>query len=182
VEDGRPGLVGLAEQRSALAGAVSAGRPVPAGRLFGLPELAGDDYWVDIAGASALTGIPPKTITSWLTRGGPKRNPFPVPRRHLYRLHWTRAEITSWQARNRTYTSRQPCQSRGRPALAVRTAHRTPRAECVEPAMTAGIGAEARAWDGNGEAFRELTEPYRQEIGLDWAPDVDRPDHRVARH
>jgi hypothetical protein len=105
--------VRLAAQRSALAGAVSGGRPVPAGRLFGLPELPGDDYWVDIAGASALTGFPPKTITSWLTRGAPKRNPFPAPRRHLYRLHWTRTEITSWQARNLMYTTRQPTQSRG---------------------------------------------------------------------
>jgi hypothetical protein len=101
MNDRRPEPVRLAEQRSVLAAAVSAGRPIPAGRLFGLPELPGDDYWVDIAGASALTGVLPKTITSWLARGGPKRNPFPAPHRHLYRLHWTRAEINSWQARNR---------------------------------------------------------------------------------
>jgi hypothetical protein len=72
---------------------------VPAGRLFGLPELPGHDYWVDMAGATALTGIPPKTISSWLARGGPVRNPFPVPRRLLYRLYWRGTDITSWQAR-----------------------------------------------------------------------------------
>ncbi len=104
--------VELAGQRSALASAVSTGQPVPAGRLFGLPELPGNDCWVDIADASALTGVPPKTTTGWLTRRGPKRNPFPAPRRHLYRLHWTRSEITTWQAGNRTYTSRPPSQSR----------------------------------------------------------------------
>jgi hypothetical protein len=83
----------------ALADGIRSGQAVPAGRLFGLPELPGDDYWLDTAGATALTGIPPKTITSWLARGGPVRNPFPVSDRFLYRLYWRRAEIESWQAR-----------------------------------------------------------------------------------
>lgn len=92
----------LADHRCALAGAIAAGLPIPAGRLFGLPELADNDVWIDIAGASALIGVPPNTITSWLTRCGPTRNPFPAPRKHLYRLLWTWTEITSWQARQRT--------------------------------------------------------------------------------
>ena len=54
---------------------------VPVGRLYGLPELPGDGCWIDIAGAAALTGAPPRTITSWLARGGPFRNPFPVPQK-----------------------------------------------------------------------------------------------------
>ena len=29
-------------------------------------------------------------------------NPFPAPRRDLYRLHWPRTEITSWRIRNET--------------------------------------------------------------------------------
>ena len=107
MEDNRPEPVQLTAHLSALTDAVSAGRPVPTGRLFGLPELPDNDYWVDIA------GVPPKTITSWLTRGGPRRNPFPGPRRHLYRLHWPRTEITSWQARNHANTPRQPAQLRG---------------------------------------------------------------------
>ena len=98
--------VGLAGQRSALARAITTGQPVPAGRLLGLPELPGNGCWVDIAGASALTGVPPKTITGWLTRGGPKSNPFPTPRRHLYRLHWPSTEITSWRTRNETTAPR----------------------------------------------------------------------------
>jgi hypothetical protein len=72
---------------------------VPAGRLFGLPELPGGEYWLDMAGATACTGVPPKTITGWLARGGPVRNPFPVPQRFLYRLYWRGTEIASWRVR-----------------------------------------------------------------------------------
>jgi hypothetical protein len=97
-EPGR-GRIELAAHAAALAEAVRAGAAVPAGRLFGLPELSADDYWVDIAGASVLTGLPPKTITCWLTRSGPVRNPFPVPQRLLYRLYWRWSEIASWRAR-----------------------------------------------------------------------------------
>lgn len=61
--------------------ALAAGRRPAAGRLLGLPELDGD-VWADIAGASAVSGAAaPKTITGWLSRGGPKHCPFP-PRRH----------------------------------------------------------------------------------------------------
>lgn len=101
MNDRKPEPVQLAAQLAALAEAVNTGRPVPTGRLFGLPELPDNDYWVDIAGAAAITGVPPNTITSWLARGRPARNPFPAPRRHLYRLHWPRTEITTWQAKNR---------------------------------------------------------------------------------
>ncbi len=94
-----PDRIELAAHASALAEAVRAGRTIPAGRLLGLPELPGDDYWVDMAGATALTGVPPKTITSWLARGAPVRNPFPVPQRFLYRLHWRGTEIATWQAK-----------------------------------------------------------------------------------
>lgn len=89
----------LAVRVSALAEAADAGAAVPAGRLYGLPELPGGDCWVDMAGAAALTGVRPKTITSWLSRGGPVRNPFPIPRRLLYRLYWPRADIESWSGR-----------------------------------------------------------------------------------
>jgi hypothetical protein len=100
MEDRAPEPIQLADQLLALTEAVNTGRRVPTGRLFGLPELPDNDYWVDIAGAAAVTRIPPNTITSWLTRGGPRRNPFPAPRRHLYRLYWPRTEITAWQSKN----------------------------------------------------------------------------------
>ena len=102
---GEPRQVGLPEHLGALAHAIRSGQPVPAGRLFGLPELPDDDCWLDIAGAAALTGVPPKTITSWLNRGGPPRNPFPVPSRLLYRLFWPRLDITSWITRQSTARS-----------------------------------------------------------------------------
>ena len=54
-----------------------------------------------MAGATAVTGVPPKTITSWLARGGPVRNPFPPPHRLLYRLYWRGTEIMSWRAREK---------------------------------------------------------------------------------
>lgn len=88
--------VELADHVSFLAEAAEAGTTVPVGRLFGLPELPDDGCWLDMAGAAALTRVPPKTITSWLARGGPMRNPFPAPRRLLYRLYWPRDEIDSW--------------------------------------------------------------------------------------
>ena len=83
----------------ALNAAVGTGDVVPAGRLYGLPELPGGSCWVDMAGAAALTGVAPKTITSWLARGGPVRNPFPTPARILYRLYWPRPDIESWRSR-----------------------------------------------------------------------------------
>ena len=95
------GRVDLSVQLSLLAEAIKSGSTVPAGRLYGLPELPGDSCWTDIAGAAALTGVPPRTITSWLTRGGPVRNPFPVPTRLLYRLYWPRDDVESWTQRER---------------------------------------------------------------------------------
>ena len=61
--------VELADHLSFLAEAAEAGTTVPAGRLYGLPELPDDGCWLDMAGAAALTRVPPKTIASWLTRG-----------------------------------------------------------------------------------------------------------------
>ena len=75
----RPDPVELAAHAFELAAAASASKAVPMGRLYGLAELPDNDYWVDMAGAAVLTGVRPKTITSWLTRGGPVRNPFPLP-------------------------------------------------------------------------------------------------------
>ena len=117
MSDDWTGPVELEAQATVLADAIRAGRAVPAGRLFGLPELPGDDYWLDMAGATAITGIPPKTITSWLARGGPARNPFPTPHRLHYRLYWRGTQITSWQARDKAAASqRTPARSGRSPA------------------------------------------------------------------
>lgn len=74
---------------------LASGQRPPAGQLLGLPELDGD-VWADIAGASAITGAPPRTITGWLNRRGPKRCPFPEPRRSLYRLYWPASVLQAW--------------------------------------------------------------------------------------
>ena len=65
------------------------------------------DWCQHIMGFSRTTGIAPKTITGWLARGGPARNPFPVPDRLLYRVYWRRTEIESWQTRE-TVADSQP--------------------------------------------------------------------------
>lgn len=87
--------VPLADHLERLSEAVQTSGHVPAGRLWGLPDLE-DDCWVDIAGASVLTGQRPNTISGWLSRKGPKRNPFPRPYRLLYRLYWRRSAIEAW--------------------------------------------------------------------------------------
>jgi hypothetical protein len=70
---------------------------LPVGGLLGLPSLE-DDVWVDIAGAAALAGVAPKTITGWLSRHGPVRKPFPSAHRYLYRLYWPAGAILAWRA------------------------------------------------------------------------------------
>jgi hypothetical protein len=107
MSDDWTGPIELAAHAAALIEAIRNGRVVAAGRLFGLPELPGDDYWLDMAGATAVTGVRPKTITSWLARGGPVRNPFPPPQRLLYRLYWRGTEITSWQAKEKVAVGQQ---------------------------------------------------------------------------
>jgi len=89
---------GLVDQVEALAAAVDSGGAAPAGRLWGLPELGEGQCWVDIAGASVLARVQPRTITGWLSRGGPRRNPFPAPARYLYRLYWPEQAIRAWRA------------------------------------------------------------------------------------
>jgi hypothetical protein len=90
--------VGLAEREAALATAIRTGAPVPCGRVLGLPELADGRAWVDMAGAVAISRHPQGTITGWITRAGPKYNPFPMPYRVLYRLWWPEDEVRAWRA------------------------------------------------------------------------------------
>lgn len=88
--------VDLADQLTGLRAALAAGQRPPAGALLGLPELPGD-VWADIAGAAAVAGVPPRTITGWLSRGGPKHCPFPAPHRFLYRLYWPLQTLQTWR-------------------------------------------------------------------------------------
>ncbi len=88
--------VDLTTHVAALQAALDRPSGPPAGRLLGLPELADGDLWCDIAGAVAITGVAPKTITGWITRRGPARHPFPQPDRVLYRLYWSVASVRTW--------------------------------------------------------------------------------------
>jgi hypothetical protein len=76
--------------------------PLVAGRLWGLPELPDGELWVEINGAAAITGVAPRSITSHLAKGGPKRNPFPGPTRALSRLFWPLGVLRAWADRERT--------------------------------------------------------------------------------
>ncbi|WP_144127760.1 hypothetical protein [Catellatospora sichuanensis] len=69
---------------------------IPAGRLLGLPDLGPDDCWVDVAGAAAIAGVKPKTVTGWLSRGKPANVPFPSATLILNRLYWSRTSIEAW--------------------------------------------------------------------------------------
>jgi hypothetical protein len=90
--------VDLAEQRAELRQALAAS-VAPAGRLLGLPELPDGDVWCDIAGVSLLVDAAPSTISSWITRGKPNHNPFPLPdMRVLYRDLWRYRTIQEWLA------------------------------------------------------------------------------------
>jgi hypothetical protein len=93
--NGQP--MNLADQITNLRRARAAGEPIAAGRLLGLPDLPDGDVWVDTAGASALTGVPVKTITSWLLRGAPVDYPFPSALRMLYRRFWRASEVEAWR-------------------------------------------------------------------------------------
>lgn len=76
----------------------SEGQPGTGRPTAWLPDLPDEDIWCDMAGASALAGVAPTTITAWLSRGGPKRMPFPVPVRLLYRLYYPVSSIREWAA------------------------------------------------------------------------------------
>lgn len=89
-------VVDLKGQLAAIREALASGRRPPAGGLLGLPALEGDDIWVDTAGAAAVVGVPPATITSWLSRGRPATSPFPAAHRYLRRLYWPLSEIEAW--------------------------------------------------------------------------------------
>jgi hypothetical protein len=91
-----PEAVALDAQVEYIRAMLATGQRPPAGQLLGLPELD-DDRWADIAGAAAITGERPRTITGWLNRRGPKRCPFPEPRRSLYRLYWRVSVLESWR-------------------------------------------------------------------------------------
>lgn len=94
--------IDLAVQAEWIRRARDEGRDVPAGRLLGLPELPDGDVWVDIAGASAITGLAAKTITGYLNRGQPRYWPFPAAHRFLYRLYWPMSVLEEWVRRGAT--------------------------------------------------------------------------------
>ena len=55
---------------------------------------------IDTSDVAGWLHVRPSTIRGWLSRGGPKGNPFPPPdRRYRGRSYWRRATIEAWRAR-----------------------------------------------------------------------------------
>lgn len=95
--DRAPESVSAADRVAALRASWASGQPLTGGSLFGLPALDGD-VWADIAGATVITGLPAKTITSYLARDKPKSNPFPKPSQFLGRNYWPATTLLDWAA------------------------------------------------------------------------------------
>ncbi|MGW4125789.1 hypothetical protein [Nocardia sp. NPDC004711] len=99
--------VALGDKMAELLAAWESGEPLTGGQLFGLPPLDGD-VWVDIAGASVITRVEPKTITSFLSRGKPKACPFPTPSKFLGRLYWPATTLLSWTTQYKLVRRTEP--------------------------------------------------------------------------
>ncbi|MEV6064895.1 hypothetical protein AB0L62_33260 [Nocardia asteroides] len=95
--DRAPETVAAADRAAALRADQAAGAPLTGGQLWGLPVLDGD-MWADIAGATAITGLPAKTINSYIVTGKPRRDPFPQPSRFLGRNYWPVSVLSAWAA------------------------------------------------------------------------------------
>jgi hypothetical protein len=115
-------------------------------RLWGLPRGV---RWVEIVGASVLAGVAPKTITGWLAKGGPARQPFPEAHRVLDRLYWPMAVVLAW------------CDGR-EPEVPARLAYPVGR---VDMRMQL-------AWERDSEPA-----PFRWTMGWLWGLDMLKPSH-----
>lgn len=69
-------------------------RPVPI-----LPEIDDDDEWLTTRAVAEKIGVAQTTITSWLSRGGPKGCPFPQGTQVHYRNYWQASVIDHWRER-----------------------------------------------------------------------------------
>jgi predicted DNA-binding transcriptional regulator AlpA len=75
---------------SALAALIRAGTGPPGGVT---------DTYLDTAAVARRIHVSQSTIRSWLTRHGPKQNPFPRPEQLLGRNRWPKAAIDAWNAK-----------------------------------------------------------------------------------
>lgn len=54
----------------------------------------------DTSDVAARLCVRPSTVRGWLSRGGPKGNPFPAPdRRYHGRSYWKKASVDEWMRR-----------------------------------------------------------------------------------
>lgn len=64
--------------------------------------------WISTARVAKMLDVTQSTIRGWVTRNGPKDNPFPQPdRSDSGRNFWDRATISKWRARQRRIDRRR---------------------------------------------------------------------------
>lgn len=75
-----------------------------------MPEIDDEDEWLTTTAVAKRLGVASTTITSWLTRSGPKRCPFPEGIQVNYRNYWQASIIDQWDEkwRNPRQTSEEP--------------------------------------------------------------------------
>jgi hypothetical protein len=65
--------------------------------------------WIGTAEAAKSLDVAPSTIRGWITRRGPKANPFPLPDLLYHgRSYWQKKTIDKWRARRRRIDQRRP--------------------------------------------------------------------------
>lgn len=76
--------------------------------------------WLTAPDAALVLGVTPGTIRGWLTRHGPRANPFPEPGlQHRGRNYWTRSTIDEWKTRQDKLDGRPGRPGRNSPTHAV---------------------------------------------------------------
>lgn len=86
----------LDERHDRLSAAQAQGTDVPSGAIWGLPDPPAGDVWVDLIGASVITGQTVSGIRNRLNRSEKFRKPFPTPVKYLGILLWPKTIIDAW--------------------------------------------------------------------------------------
>lgn len=76
-----------------------------------MPEIDDEDEWLTTTAVAKRLGVASTTITSWLTRSGPKTCPFPQGIQVNYRNYWQASVIDQWG-----HTWRNPLQEPEEPS------------------------------------------------------------------
>lgn len=85
------------DRHARLAAEVGAGAKPTGGLVWGLPALPNGDMWADMAGATALLGMPSSTIRARLARTEKYARPIPRPIHCMDMLWFRLSELRAWK-------------------------------------------------------------------------------------